>query len=121
MNLPNVPAPLRAALYIAVIALSAHSGAASAAETATPPSQVQFGGQCVEGLAEGHHVMTDCATTWTDKAGKVYCFSSDAAKKSFLEHPDENLEARAGFIAASSVESTKRAWRISPAAMPKSW
>jgi hypothetical protein len=108
MNLPNLPAPCRAALYAALMSLLAYTGGAVAAESATPASQVQFGGQCVEGLAEGHHVMTDCTTTWTDKAGKTYCFNNDAAKKSFLEHPDENLKRAQDFIAASSVESTEK-------------
>ena len=36
-----------------------------------PPAEAQFGGQCVEGLAQGRHVMTNCALTWTDKDGKV--------------------------------------------------
>ena len=75
----------------------------------TPSSQVQFGGQCAEALAEGRHVMTKCAITWTDKDGKVYCFNSDAAKKSFLENPDANLQKARDFFAASSVESTGQA------------
>ena len=50
--------------------------------------EVQFGGQCVEGLSQGRHVMTNCALTWTDKDGKVYCFSSEGAKKEFLAESD---------------------------------
>jgi hypothetical protein len=72
-------------------------------------TQTQFGGQCVEGLAEGRHVMTNCALTWTDKDGKVYCFSSDSAKKSFLQSPTQNLQKARDFIAASSVDSTEKA------------
>jgi YHS domain-containing protein len=70
---------------------------------------VQFGGQCTEGLAQGRHVMTNCAITWADKDGKVYCFSSEGAKKAFLENPDGNLQKAHEFIAASSVESTEKA------------
>jgi len=69
----------------------------------------QFGGQCTEALAEGRHVATNCTSTWTDKDGKVYCFGSDASKKSFLESPAENLQRARAFIAASSVESTEKA------------
>ena len=53
--------------------------------------------------------MTKCATTWTDKDGKTYCFSGDDAKKSFLEKPAENLQSARAFMAASSVESTEKA------------
>jgi YHS domain-containing protein len=98
----------QAAVGTALISLLALTGTAAAAETMTPASPVQFGGQCVEGLAEGHHVMTDCKSTWTDKDGKTYCFSSDSAKKSFLQSPDENLKRARDFIAASSVESTEK-------------
>jgi YHS domain-containing protein len=84
-----------------------HNGAHAAAATA--PSQAQFGGQCVAALAEGKHVATDCTSTWTDKDGKIYCFSNDAAKKSFLASPVENLQRAQAFMAASNVESTEKA------------
>jgi YHS domain-containing protein len=92
---------LRLWALLAVICCSAAS--------APPDAQVQFGGQCVEGLAQGRHVMTNCALTWTDKDGKVYCFSSDSAKKAFLENPTQNLQKAHDFIAASSVDSTEKA------------
>ncbi|HEY1590092.1 MAG TPA: hypothetical protein VGG00_10175, partial [Rhodanobacter sp.] len=79
-----------------------------AAESAAPGADIQFGGQCTEGLASSRHVMTNCSTNWVDKDGKTYCFSSDAAKKSFLENPTENLQKARDFIAASSVESTEK-------------
>jgi YHS domain-containing protein len=98
--------PLRSALEAAALLLIAGLNAAYAAAD-TPP--MQFGGQCAEGLAEGKHVMTDCSVTWTDKDGKVYCYSSEAAKKSFLENPTDSLQRAHEFIAASSVESTEKA------------
>jgi hypothetical protein len=98
------------ALVCAALILSlAQINGAAAAETATPASQVQFGGQCTEALSQGRHVMSDCKTTWSDKDGKTYCFSDESAKKSFLEKPDENLKRARDFIAASSVESTEKA------------
>jgi len=97
--------PLRSALRAAFLLI----GAVSAAIAATETPAVQFGGQCAEGLAEGKHVMTDCTVTWTDKDGKVYCYSSEAAKKSFLENPADGLQRAHEFIAASSVESTEKA------------
>ncbi|MGH8123367.1 MAG: hypothetical protein ACREPT_11420, partial [Rudaea sp.] len=72
------------------------------AVAATP----QFGGQCAEGLASGRHVMTDCSVTWTDKDGKVYCFSNEAAKTEFLKDTASNLERARNFMAASNVQST---------------
>jgi YHS domain-containing protein len=82
---------------------------ASLAATSPSDPQVQFGGQCAEGLAQGRHVMTNCALTWTDKDGKVYCFSSDSAQKAFMESPAQNLQKAHDFIAASSVDSTEKA------------
>jgi len=79
------------------------------AEPAAPGPQVQFGGQCAEALAEGQHVMTKCAVTWTDKDGKVYCFNSEAARKTFLQDPAQNLQKARDFYAASSTESTEKA------------
>jgi YHS domain-containing protein len=117
---------LRRSAWLAVlcttVALSlAMPDGAHAADAAAAPAQAQFGGQCTEALAEGRHVMTTCTSTWTDKDGKTYCFSNDGAKKSFLESPVENLQRARGFIAASSVESTERPCRISPAPMRRPW
>jgi YHS domain-containing protein len=89
--------------------LAAASSAVVAAATLVPAPKAQFGGQCAEGLAEGQHVVTDCAHNWTDKDGKMYCFSSEAAKSTFLANPVEKLQKAREFIAASSVESTEKA------------
>jgi YHS domain-containing protein len=80
-----------------------------AAAAQAPGEQVQFGGECTEGLAEGKHVPTSCAITWTDKDGKVYCFSSESSKKSFLEDSTGNLQKARDFVAATSAESTEKA------------
>jgi YHS domain-containing protein len=102
-----VSAILGRAALLATFAL----GCALAADTpaSAPGPQVQFGGQCAEALAEGQHVMTKCAVTWTDKDGKVYCFNSEAARKTFLANPAQNLQKARDFYAASSAESTERA------------
>lgn len=98
------------AVLCAVVMLSiSGTRGANAADAMSAVPQTQFGGQCTEGLAEGRHVMTDCAINWTDKDGKVYCFSGEAEKKSFLENPTGNLQRAREFIAASSVESTEKA------------
>jgi|HubBroStandDraft_1064217.scaffolds.fasta_scaffold00036_85 YHS domain-containing protein len=96
----------RAALISAMLACTALTRAW--ADGPAPP-QAQFGGQCAEGLSQGRHVVTNCALTWTDKDGKVYCFSSESARKSFLENPSANLQKARDFIAASSVDSTEKA------------
>jgi hypothetical protein len=93
----------------AVLLASFALGCARAADTAALGPQVQFGGQCVEGLAEGRHVMTNCSITWTDKDGKAYCFSSPAARKTFLEDPAVKLAQARDFFAASGAESTEKA------------
>jgi hypothetical protein len=82
---------------------------ALALAAASPDPQTQFGGQCVEGLSQGRHVQTNCAVTWSDKDGKVYCFSDDNAKKTFLADANANLQKARDFIAASSVDSTEKA------------
>jgi YHS domain-containing protein len=98
---------LLGALLVGVVT-GTSPGRAQAAEAAAP-SQVQFGGQCAEGLSQGQHVTTNCAVTWTDKDGKTYCFSSPAAKTSFLKDPTANLQKARDFYAASSTESTEKA------------
>jgi hypothetical protein len=96
------------ALLIGALATAA-PGAAPAADNPPPAAATQFGGQCAEGLAQGRHVVTNCAITWTDKDGKVYCFSSDSARKAFLADPGQNLQKARDFVAASSVDSTEKA------------
>lgn len=98
--------PARAALIGALLACAALTPVWA---QGPPAAASQFGGQCADGLSQGRHVMTNCEVTWTDKDGKVYCFSSEGAKKSFLENPSANLQKARDFIAASSVESNEKA------------
>src|SRR5207302_8720227 len=79
------------------------------ARAGTPEAAAEFGGQCVEGLSQGRHIMTKCAVTWADKDGKSYCISSEDARKSFLENPGANLQKARESIAGSSAESTETA------------
>jgi len=109
-GLPGAWALIAAWLLVPSAAGAATSGAAAvpaASPAATP--QAEFGGQCPEALAEGQHVMTNCSVTWTDKDGKLFCFSTEAAKKSFLTNPTEKLQRAREFVAASNVESTETA------------
>ena len=91
---------------LALLCAAPQPGRAADAPAAVAP---EFGGQCLEGLAEGQHVATNCAVTWTDKDGRKYCFSSEAAKKLFLQNPAENLQKARDFLAAGSVEDTEKA------------
>src|ERR1700733_15542145 len=84
-------------------------GAAAPGASPVPTAKAEFGGQCPEGLSEGQHVMTNCSVTWTDKDGKLFCFSTQAAKTSFLSNPAEKLARAREFMAASNVESTETA------------
>ena len=100
--------PIRAARH-ALCFIASCAATLALAGPAMTPDQAQFGGQCVEGLAEGKHIVTNCSMTWTDKDGKTYCFSNDAARKSFLASPADNLQKARDFFAASSTESTEKA------------
>ena len=100
---------LQRAAFLAVLLAAPCTCALAANPAAASNPQVQFGGECTEGLAQGQHVATNCAITWTDKDGKVYCFSSEASKKSFLQDPGGNLQKAREFVAAANVESTEKA------------
>jgi YHS domain-containing protein len=95
---------VRAALLNVVLACASLAAAAD-----NPPAAPEFGGQDVDALAQGRQATSTCATTWADKDGKTYCFSSDSAKKSFLEDPTGNLQKAREFVAAGSVEATEKA------------
>lgn len=84
-------------------------GGALADDAPLAPAKAEFGGQCLEALSEGQHVMTHCSVTWADKDGKTYCFSNADAKKSFLADPAEKLERAREFMAAGNVEATETA------------
>jgi YHS domain-containing protein len=100
---------LQRAAFLAVLLTCPFACAMAADPAASSNPQVQFGGECTEGLSQGQHVATNCAITWTDKDGKVYCFSSEGAKKAFLANPQANLEKARDFMAASTVQSTEQA------------
>jgi YHS domain-containing protein len=63
-------------------------GVMSVAVQAADP---EFNKECVMGLAMKKHVPTDCSVTWTADNGKVYCFSSEAARTEFLKAPAVNI------------------------------
>ncbi len=66
----------------------------------------EYGGLCMMGLAEGKIIKTDCDITWTAQNGKTYCFQSEDAKKTFLQHPNKNLEMAKEFYAVNNIQKT---------------
>src|SRR5207244_12031386 len=109
---PDTPNPYSALTFprtkrVALIGALLGCAVLMPARAGTPEAAAEFGGQCVEGLSQGRHIMTKCAVTWADKDGKTYCFSSEDARKSFLENPGANLQKARDFIAASSADSTR--------------
>lgn len=76
------------------------------APAAAAAAQPEFGGQCAMALAEGQSKPTNCSVRWVAPDGKVYCFSSEQSKSSFLEDPQGNIERARNFLAAGEVEAT---------------
>jgi YHS domain-containing protein len=50
----------------------------------------EFDNMCVEGLALGQDIRTNCSVNTVFK-GKTYCFGNDQAKEVFLKNPEGNL------------------------------
>ena len=70
----------------------------------------EFSDACAMGLASGQTVKTDCSVNWTAPDGKVYCFSTEASKETFLKNADENIQkAREFYVAQDAAPSTDAA------------
>ena len=54
------------------------------------------------GLAEGQTVKTDCSVNWTAPDGKVYCFSSEKSKETFLKNAEANIKKAQDFVSAKA-------------------
>jgi YHS domain-containing protein len=109
------------ALYGLAVSPAWAEDAAPAAATATQAAvNGQFDDYCAMGLAEGQTVKTDCSINWTAEDGKVYCFSSEASKETFLKNPTENIQkAREFFIAKDNAAPAAPATEgASPSAGP---
>src|SRR6266404_1808968 len=85
-----------AAIALTVLVLLPGAASTGAAAPAAGVVQPEFGGQCALGLSEGHSIATDCSISWTARDGKRYCFSTEQAKKQFLEDPQGNIEREIG-------------------------
>ena len=63
----------------------------------------EFDNSCAMGLASGQIVKTDCSVSWTAPDGKIYCFSTDASKETFLKNPTENIQKAKEFFIAKDL------------------
>ncbi|HKA65871.1 MAG TPA: hypothetical protein VKD00_09185, partial [Methyloceanibacter sp.] len=70
---------------------------APAATPASPATPGEFDNSCAMGLAEGHTIKTDCSVNWAAPDGKVYCFSSDKSKETFLKNAEANIKKAQDF------------------------
>lgn len=66
----------------------------------------EFGGLCTMGLAEGHRIETNCSATWVSPEKRTFCFSSEAAKSSFLKDPETHLRRALDYAAVNDAEAT---------------
>jgi hypothetical protein len=66
----------------------------------------EFDDQCTMGLASGQTVKTDCSVNWTDEDGRVYCFSSESSKQTFLKDAAGNLKKAKEFVASKQAART---------------
>ncbi|MGB6195610.1 MAG: hypothetical protein WBF49_04625, partial [Methyloceanibacter sp.] len=97
-----------AALLLSLAAmgpLAAEDAATPAAPAMTPapsaaPAKGEFDNSCAMGLADGQMVKTDCSVNWTAPDGKVYCFSSDKSKETFLKNAEANIKKAQDFVSA---------------------
>ena len=101
-------ASIACATAVAVALCFGTALAASAAETSTnatvgTPATGEFDNSSVMDLASGQTVKTDCSVNWTAPDGKVYCFSTEASKETFLKSPDENIQKAKEFVLAKDL------------------
>ena len=68
----------------------------------------EFDDQGAMELASGQTVKTDCSVNWTAPDGKVYCFSTEDSKATFLKNPDENIQKAKEFFLAQGNHKSRR-------------
>ena len=95
--------PVKPALVAAALSL------ATMGTTLAMEPHGEFGESCAMGLASGQTVKTDCSVNWTDEDGRVYCFSSENSKASFLEDPKGNLARAKEFLAEQKAAAASGA------------
>ena len=89
---------------IAIAACLASGGLALAAEP-----EPEGGGHCAMSAANGSSLPTSCSVVWISPQDKLYCFSSEGAKRLFLLDPEANeRRAQAFFKDPSLWEKLKK-------------
>ena len=77
--------------------------APAASQAMTPaPVKGEFDNSCAMGLTEGQTIKTDCSVSWTAPDGKVYCFSSEKSKETFLKNAEANIKKAQDFRAVKA-------------------
>ena len=93
--------------FAASIPAAAEDTQSSPAPAVTPapsaPAKGEFDNSCAMGLAEGQTLKTDCSVNWTAPDGKVYCFSSENSKATFLKNAEANIKKAQDFRASKAV------------------
>jgi YHS domain-containing protein len=85
---------------------------------AAAPPKGEFDNSCTMGLASGQVVKTDCSINWTAPDGKVYCFSREASKETFLKNPSENIQKAKEFFLAKDLAKNNATAAAPAAAAP---
>ena len=93
--------------FAASIPAAAADAQSSPAPAVTPapsaPAKGEFDNSCAMGLAEGQTLKTDCSVNWTAPDGKVYCFSSENSKATFLKNAEANIKKAQDFRASKAA------------------
>ena len=72
-------------------------------------AEPEGGGKCAMSAANGTSLPTSCSVVWISPQDKLYCFSSEGAKRVFLEDPEANeRRAQAFFKNPSLWEKLKK-------------
>ncbi len=90
--------------HIALAVLLTSATWATAAE-----HEPEGGGHCAMSAANGSSLPTSCSVVWISPQDKLYCFSSENAKRLFLQDPEANeRRAQAFFKNPSLWEKLKK-------------
>ena len=72
-------------------------------------AEPELEGHCAMSAANGSSLPTSCSVVWISPQDKLYCFSSEGAKRLFLQDPELNeRRAQAFFKNPSLWEKLKK-------------
>jgi YHS domain-containing protein len=99
------PAALAAALCLNTV-----TATLAADDMSMTGTNGEFDDSCAMGLADGQTIKTDCSVHWIDPDdGKVYCFSSENSKSSFLKDPKGNIAKAKKFLEEQQAQAASGA------------